>query len=82
MVDSSSSIIEPLTKDNQGDLETSKRLNASGIRSMKNLITPFGGGGNVVSPKGNKGNGDMVESTVFEVSGSGKSSEYFNRFKS
>jgi hypothetical protein len=48
---------------------------------MKNLITPFGGGGNVVSPKANKVDGDMVESTVFEVSGSRKSSEYFNRFK-
>jgi hypothetical protein len=44
---------------------------------MKNLITPFG---SPVSPKA-KINGDMIESTVFEISGNGKSSEYFNRFK-
>lgn len=48
-----------------------------GVRSMKNLITPFG---SPVSPKA-KINGDMIESTVFEISGNGKSSEYFNRFK-
>lgn len=39
---------------------------------MKNLITPFGG--NISSPKSNKVTGDMIESTVFEISGNGKSS--------
>jgi hypothetical protein len=42
---------------------------------MKNLITPFGAS----SPKA-KVNGDMIESTVFEISGSDKNADYFNRF--
>ena len=54
-----------------------KRLGSSGARSMKNLITPFGGS---VSPKA-KASGEMIESTVFEISGNTKTSEYFNRFK-